>query len=135
MEKEEKVLTRVEKVEMKLEELAQLLGSDYPAMIVVPVNEGAFSIVNLGDEEENELLKSVVNVGMSLTHQAINMKNTFIASSAYFSSMDHGFAIKLTSSMMNVAAKKAAERSINEEDKEIEAVSDSKLMDVYPYES
>lgn len=121
MEKEEKVLTRVEKVEMKLEELAQLLGSDYPAMIVVPVNEGAFSIVNLGDEEENELLKSVVNVGMSLTHQAINMKNTFIASSAYFSSMDHGFAIKLTSSMMNVAAKKAAERSINEEDKEIEA--------------
>lgn len=34
--------------------------------------------------------------------------------------MDHGFAIKLTSSMMNVAAKKAAERSINEEDKEIE---------------
>jgi hypothetical protein len=120
MEKEEKVLTRVEKVEMKLEELAQLLGSDYPAMIVVPVNEGAFSIVNLGDEEENELLKSVVNVGMSLTHQAINMKNTFIASSAYFSSMDHGFAIKLTSSMMNVAAKKAAERSINEEDKEIE---------------
>ena len=120
MEKEEKVLTRVEKVEMKLEELAQLLGSDYPAMIVVPVNEGAFSIVNLGDEEENELLKSVVNVCMSLTHQAINMKNTFIASSAYFSSMDHGFAIKLTSSMMNVAAKKAAERSINEEDKEIE---------------
>lgn len=120
MEKEEKVLTRVEKVEMKLEELAQLLGSDYPAMIVVPVNEGAFSIVNLGDEEENELLESVVNVGMSLTHQAINMKNTFIASSAYFSSMDHGFAIKLTSSMMNVAAKKAAERSINEEDKEIE---------------
>jgi hypothetical protein len=120
MEKEEKVLTRVEKVEMKLEELAQLLGSDYPAMIVVPVNEGAFSIVNLGDEEENELLKSVVNVGMSLTHQAINMKNTFIASSAYFSSMDHGFAIKLTSSMMNVAAKKAAEQSINEEDKEIE---------------
>ena len=120
MEKEEKVLTRVEKVEMKLEELAQLLGSDYPAMIVVPVNEGAFSIVNLGDEEENELLKSVVNVGMSLTHQAIKMKNTFIASSAYFSSMDHGFAIKLTSSMMNVAAKKAAERSINEEDKEIE---------------
>lgn len=120
MEKEEKVLTRVEKVEMKLEELAQLLGSDYPAMIVVPVNEGAFSIVNLGDEEENELLKSVVNVGMSLTHQAINMKNTFIASSAYFSSMDHGFAIKLTSSMMNVAAKKSAERSINEEDKEIE---------------
>lgn len=120
MEKEEKVLTRVEKVEMKLEELAQLLGSDYPAMIVVPVNEGAFSIVNLGDEEENELLKSVVNIGMSLTHQAINMKNTFIASSAYFSSMDHGFAIKLTSSMMNVAAKKAAERSINEEDKEIE---------------
>lgn len=120
MEKEEKVLTRVEKVEMKLEELAQLLGSDYPAMIVVPVNEGAFSIVNLGDEEENELLKSVVNVGMSLTHQAINMKNTFIASSAYFSSMDHGFAIKLTSSMMNVAAKKAAGRSINEEDKEIE---------------
>jgi hypothetical protein len=120
MEKEEKVLTRVEKVEMKLEELAQLLGSDYPAMIVVPVNEGAFSIVNLGDEEENELLKSVVNVGMSLTHQAINMKNTFIASSAYFSSMDHGFAIKLTSSMMNVAAKKATERSINEEDKEIE---------------
>jgi hypothetical protein len=120
MEKEEKVLTRVEKVEMKLEELAQLLGSDYPAMIVVPVNEGAFSIVNLGDEEENELLKSVVNVGMSLTHQAINMKNTFIASSAYFSSMDHGFAIKLTSSMMNVAAKKAAERSINEEDKKIE---------------
>ena len=120
MEKEEKVLTRVEKVEMKLEELAQLLGSDYPAMIVVPVNEGAFSIVNLGDEEENELLKSVVNVGMSLTHQAINMKNTFIASSAYFSSMDHGFAIKLTSSMMNEAAKKAAEQSINEEDKEIE---------------
>ena len=120
MEKEEKVLTRVEKVEMKLEELAQLLGSDYPAMIVVPVNEGAFSIVNLGDEEENELLKSVVNVGMSLTHQAINMKNTFIASSTYFSSMDHGFAIKLTSSMMNVAAKKAAERSIYEEDKEIE---------------
>lgn len=120
MEKEEKVLTRVEKVEMKLEELAQLLGSDYPAMIVVPVNEGAFSIVNLGDEEENELLKSVVNVGMSLTHKAINMKNTFIASSAYFSSMDHGFAIKLTSSMMNVAAKKAAEQSINEEDKEIE---------------
>lgn len=120
MEKEEKVLTRVEKVEMKLEELAQLLGSDYPAMIVVPVNEGAFSIVNLGDEEENELLKSVVNVGMSLTHQAINMKNTFIASSAYFLSMDHGFAIKLTSSMMNVAAKKAAEQSINEEDKEIE---------------
>ena len=120
MEKEEKVLTRVEKVEMKLEELAQLLGSDYPAMIVVPVNEGAFSIVNLGDEEENELLKSVVNVGMSLTHQAINIKNTFIASSAYFSSLDHGFAIKLTSSMMNVAAKKAAERSINEEDKEIE---------------
>lgn len=120
MKKEEKVLTRVEKVEMKLEELAQLLGSDYPAMIVVPVNEGAFSIVNLGDEEENELLKSVVNVGMSLTHQAINMKNTFIASSAYFSSMDHGFAMKLTSSMMNVAAKKAAERSINEEDKEIE---------------
>lgn len=120
MEKEEKVLTRVEKVEMKLEEFAQLLGSDYPAMIVVPVNEGAFSIVNLGDEEENELLKSVVNVGMSLTHQAINMKNTFIASSAYFSSMDHGFAIKLTSSMMNVAAKKAAEQSINEEDKEIE---------------
>lgn len=120
MEKEEKVLTRVEKVEMKLEELAQLLGSDYPAMIVVPVNEGAFSIVNLGDEEENELLKSVVNVGMSLTHQAINMKNTFIASSAYFSSMDHGFAIKLTSSMMNVAAKKAAEQSINEEDKEVE---------------
>jgi hypothetical protein len=120
MEKEEKVLTRVEKVEMKLEELAQLLGSDYPAMIVVPVNEGAFSIVNLGDEEENELLKYVVNVGMSLTHQAINMKNTFIASSAYFSSMDHGFAIKLTSSMMNVAAKKAAEQSINEEDKEIE---------------
>lgn len=120
MEKEEKVLTRVEKIEVKLEELAQLLGSDYPAMIIVPVNEGAFSIVNLGDEEENELLKSVVNVGMSLTHQAINMKNTFIASSAYFSSMDHGFAIKLTSSMMNVAAKKAAERSINEEDKEIE---------------
>lgn len=120
MEKEEKVLTRVEKVEMKLEELAQLLGSDYPAMIVVPVNEGAFSIVNLGNEEENELLKSVVNVGMSLTHQAINIKNTFIASSAYFSSMDHGFAIKLTSSMMNVAAKKAAEQSINEEDKEIE---------------
>lgn len=120
MEKEEKVLTRVEKVEMKLEELAQLLGSDYPAMIVVPVNEGAFSIVNLGDEEENELLKSVVNVGMSLTHQAINMKNTFIASSAYFSSMDHGFAIKLTSSMMNVAAKKAAEQSINEEDEEVE---------------
>lgn len=120
MEKEEKVLTRVEKVEMKLEELAQLLGSDYPAMIVVPVNEGAFSIVNLGDEEENELLKSVVNVGMSLTHRAINMKNTFIASSAYFSSMDHGFAIKLTSSMMNVAAKKAAEQSINEEDEEVE---------------
>ena len=120
MEKEEKVLTRVEKVEMKLEELAQLLGSDYPAMIVVPVNEGAFSIVNLGDEEENELLTTVVNVGMSLTHQAINMKNTFIASSAYFSSMDHGFAIKLTSSMMNVAAKKAAEQSINEEDEEVE---------------
>lgn len=120
MEKEEKVLTRVEKIEVKLEELAQLLGSDYPAMIIVPVNEGAFSIVNLGDEEENELLKYVVNVGMSLTHQAINMKNTFIASSAYFSSMDHGFAIKLTSSMMNVAAKKAAEQSINEEDKEIE---------------
>lgn len=120
MEKEEKVLTRVEKIELKLEELAQLLGSDYPAMIIVPVNEGAFSIVNLGNEEENELLKSVVNVGMSLTHQAINIKNTFIASSAYFSSMDHGFAIKLTSSMMNVAAKKAAERSINEEDKEIE---------------
>jgi hypothetical protein len=120
MEKEEKVLTRVEKIEVKLEELAQLLGSDYPAMIIVPVNEGAFSIVNLGNEEENELLKSVVNVGMSLTYQAINIKNTFIASSAYFSSMDHGFAIKLTSSMMNVAAKKAAERSINEEDKEIE---------------
>lgn len=126
MEKEEKVLTRAEKVEMKLEELAQLLGSDYPAMIVVPVNEGAFSIVNLGDEEENELLKSVVNVGMSLTHQAINMKNTFIASSAYFSSMDHGFAIKLTSSMMNVAAKKAAEQSINEEDKEIEVNTEIK---------
>jgi hypothetical protein len=120
MEKEEKVLTRVEKIEVKLEELAQLLGSDYPAMIIVPVNEGAFSIVNLGNEEENELLKSVVNVGMSLTHQAINMKNTFIASSAYFSSMDHGFAIKLTSSMMNVAAKKAAEQSINEEDEEVE---------------
>ena len=120
MEKEEKVLTRVEKIEVKLEELAQLLGSDYPAMIIVPVNEGAFSIVNLGNEEENELLKSVVNVGMSLTHQAINMKNTFIASSAYFSSMDHGFAIKQTSSMMNVAAKKAADQSVNKEDEEVE---------------
>lgn len=121
MEKEEKVLTRVEKIEVKLEELAQLLGSDYPAMIIVPVNEGAFSIVNLGNEEENELLKSVVNVGMSLTHQAINIKNTFIASSAYFSSLDHGFAIKLTSSMMDVAAKKAADQSVNKEDEEVEA--------------
>lgn len=120
MEKEEKVLTRVEKIEMKLEELAQLLGSDYPAMIIVPVNEGAFSIVNLGNEEEKELLKSVVNVGMSLTHQAINIKNTFIASSAYFSSLDHGFAIKLTSSMMDVAAKKAADQLVNKEDEEIE---------------
>lgn len=120
MEKEEKVLTRVEKIELKLEELAQLLGSDYPAMIIVPVNEGAFSIVNLGNEEENELLKSVVNVGMSLTHQAINIKNTFIASSAYFSSLDHGFAIKLTSSMMDVAAKKAADQSVNKEDEEVE---------------
>jgi hypothetical protein len=120
MEKEEKVLTRVEKIEVKLEELAQLLGSDYPAMIIVPVNEGAFSIVNLGNEEENELLKSVVNVGMSLTHQAINIKNTFIASSAYFSSLDHGFAIKLTSSMMDVAAKKAADQSVNKEDEEVE---------------
>ena len=120
MEKEEKVLTRVEKIEVKLEELAQLLGSDYPAMIIVPVNEGAFSIVNLGNEEENELLKSVVNVGMSLTHQAINIKNTFIASSAYFSSLDHGFAIKLTSSMMDVAAKKAADQSVNKEDEEAE---------------
>lgn len=120
MGKEEKVLTRVEKIEMKLEELAQLLGSDYPAMIIVPVNEGAFSIVNLGNEEENELLKSVVNVGMSLTHQAINIKNTFIASSAYFSSLDHGFAIKLTSSMMDVAAKKVADQSVNKEDEEVE---------------
>lgn len=120
MEKEEKVLTRVEKIEVKLEELAQLLGSDYPAMIIVPANEGAFSIVNLGNEEENELLKSVVNVGMSLTHQAINIKNTFIASSAYFSSLDHGFAIKLTSSMMDVAAKKAADQSVNKEDEEVE---------------
>lgn len=120
MEKEEKVLTRVEKIELKLEELAQLLGSDYPAMIIVPVNEGAFSIVNLGNEEENELLKSVVNVGMSLTHQAINIKNTFIASSAYFSSLDHGFAIKLTSSMMDVAAKKAADQSVYKEDEELE---------------
>lgn len=120
MEKEEKVLTRVEKIEVKLEELAQLLGSDYPAMIIVPVNEGAFSIVNLGNEEENELLKSVVNVGMSLTHQAINIKNTFIASSAYFSSLDHGFAIKLTSSMMDVAAKKVADQSVNKEDEEVE---------------
>lgn len=119
MEKEEKVLTRVEKIELKLEELAQLLGSDYPAMIIVPVNEGAFSIVNLGNEEENELLKSVVNVGMSLTHQAINIKNTFIASSAYFSSLDHGFAIKLTSSMMDVAAKKAADQSVYKEDEEL----------------
>lgn len=120
MKKEEKVLTRVEEIELKLEELAQLLGSDYPAMIIVPVNEGAFSIVNLGNEEENELLKSVVNVGMSLTHQAINIKNTFIASSAYFSSLDHGFAIKLTSSMMDVAAKKAADQSVNKEDEEVE---------------
>lgn len=120
MEKEEKVLTRVEKIELKLEELAQLLGSDYPAMIIVPVNEGAFSIVNLGNEEENELLKSVVNVGMSLTHQAINIKNTFIASSAYFSSLDHGFAIKLTSSMMDVTAKKAADQSVYKEDEELE---------------
>lgn len=120
MEKEEKVLTRVEKIEVKLEELAQLLGSDYPAMIIVPVNEGAFSIVNLGNEEENELLKSVVNVGMSLTHQAINIKNIFIASSAYFLSLDHGFAIKLTSSMMDVAAKKAADQSVNKEDEEVE---------------
>lgn len=119
MKKEEKVLTRVEKIEVKLEELAQLLGSDYPAMIIVPVNEGAFSIVNLGNEEENELLKSVVNVGMSLTHQAINIKNTFIASSAYFSSLDHGFAIKLTSSMMDVAAKKVADQSVNKEDEEV----------------
>ncbi len=120
MEKEEKVLTRVEKIVLKLEELAQLLGSDYPATIIVPVNEGAFSIVNLGNEGENELLKSVVNVGMSLTHQAINIKNTFIASSAYFSSLDHGFAIKLTSSMMDVAAKKAADQSVNKEDEEVE---------------
>lgn len=120
MEKEEKVLTRVEKIEVKLKELAQLLGFDYPAMIIVPVNEGAFSIVNLGNEEENELLKSVVNVGMSLTHQAINIKNTFIASSAYFSFLDHRFAIKLTSSMMDVAAKKVADQSVNKEDEEVE---------------